>query len=136
VKKSLEEFAEHSAEFSKRASEVNRQLAFAGIAVIWLFKCPDGFPSIFDEKLVLPLIGLIISLGLDLLHYVAGTLMWWIFFEIKEIKYNKGLLKKNEAEDMTAPRTITIIISIFFWLKIISNIAAYVGLFNLLIPKI
>ena len=40
--KKIEDYREDFYFFTGKASEVNRQLAIAGIAVIWIFKNPEN----------------------------------------------------------------------------------------------
>ena len=59
--------------FSGRASDLNRQLAFAAIAVIWLFKRDSGGGVLtIPSELVLPGVLVVVSLMLDMLHYCAA----------------------------------------------------------------
>ena len=58
-------------EASGTVSDISRQLAFAGIAVIWVLKVGDGSGGIpFSSELVIPLYCFVSALGLDLLQYV------------------------------------------------------------------
>ena len=55
-------------EFSDKASNVGRKLAFAGIAIIWIFKIEgEGAPKI-PEKLFTPSALLATALAFDLLQ--------------------------------------------------------------------
>ena len=80
--------------YSGKASDVARKIAFAGIALIWVFKMDaDPVPRI-PADLLLPAALLAIALGLDLLHYMAGAGIWWGFHWWHERK-----LKDPSAED-------------------------------------
>ena len=60
-------------EYSSEASGVIRQLAYAGIALAWLFHVDlGGFPAV-PQAVVLPLFLLGFTLLLDLLQYLAGV---------------------------------------------------------------
>lgn len=65
-----------SAKWTKEISTIVRQLALAGLAVIWLFKSDlhNGFALQFD--LLLPTILLIIALIFDFSHWALGAMVW------------------------------------------------------------
>lgn len=119
--------------YTAKASEVNRQLAFAGIAIIWLFKNPEGNKYLFTHELITPLFFLIISLSLDLFQYLLGSIIWGIFFEIKERQIDRGKIKDN---DIKAKRILSYAITFFFVLKIIAMCIAYYSLLSYLLPKL
>lgn len=134
MKKALSDFLEDTKEFSSKASDVSRQLAFAGIAVVWIYKNPDSSPTIVKPELVLPLLLWVISLGLDLIQYFFASLSWYIFFHIKQYLFNNNKLKKTD--DITAPYWLDFVITGFFIVKIAVNIWAYIELILFFIPKL
>ena len=111
--------------FSGKVSELCRSLAFAGIAVIWIFKA-DKTGMTIDEKLLLPLIFFVATLAFDLFHYLWGTLIWG-FFVRKEEKKLKDVA--TEDPDLEAPAWFNWPTNIFFYLKAILVIIGYVFLF-------
>lgn len=129
--KQLQEFRTDYEAFSSIASTVNRQLGFAGIAWLWIFKS-----NLLDQIISLPrelyFAGLMIlfSLFFDLLQYVLGTIVWFIFWRVKE----KSGVKTNK--DITAPAVLTWIIWIPFWLKILSMLIGYFELLQFLFSHI
>lgn len=63
--------------YSEKVSELSRQLGFAGLAVIWIFKVDwQGKASFTDQKLIWAGMVIIIALGLDLIQYLAGAVVW------------------------------------------------------------
>ncbi|HEX8243120.1 MAG TPA: hypothetical protein VF541_06485 [Longimicrobium sp.] len=71
-------------ELSGRASDAVRQLAFAGIAVIWVFKSErNGVVSVPGE-LLLPGLLIVAGLFLDLLQYVVAAFLWSRFTRREE----------------------------------------------------
>jgi hypothetical protein len=70
--------------FSGKASDLNRQLAFAAIALIWLFKKDMGQQPTIPSSLVYPAIFVVISLVLDMLHYCVASIVWRSFYRSKE----------------------------------------------------
>ncbi len=73
----LQEYRETFYSFSGKASDISRQLAFAAIAIIWLFKkdTPAGQITV-PPDLVLPGILTVAALTADLLQYSLGSLIW------------------------------------------------------------
>ncbi|HEX5733940.1 MAG TPA: hypothetical protein VF131_13990 [Blastocatellia bacterium] len=112
--------------FSQKTSEIVRQLGFAGIAVIWVFKTE------IDGKLFVPpeliSIGkfLIAGLGLDLFHYAYGTLAWGIYNGLKERDGTK------EGTEFLAPRPINWPTLFFLWSKVIAISIAYIKILQYL----
>lgn len=99
-------------EYSKKASEVARSLAFAGIALIWVFKTDaNGIPKVPDD-LLLPTALLAASLAFDLLQGVAGSVIWGPFHRLKEREREPG-----DDPEIDAPAWINWPTLFFFWGK-------------------
>ncbi|OGW38413.1 MAG: hypothetical protein A2Y97_07835 [Nitrospirae bacterium RBG_13_39_12] len=107
--------------FSGKASNVARQLSFAGIAIIWIFKTVNSNQITVPVKLISPLIFFTISLASDLLHYIAGTIIWGLFQRHHEIKSTDS----NNDPVLSAPRQLNWPTNFFFTVKLISVIIAY-----------
>lgn len=84
-------------EFTDKASNVARQLAFAGIAFIWIFRNETVGPIAIPKQLVLPAMLLVGGLAADLLHYVVASLVWGIFHRCKEKEHGVGYKGTIEA---------------------------------------
>ena len=122
----LSEFKKDAHDFSSKLSDINRNLSFAGIAIIWIFRLESKNGLILPECLYLPLFFLVGSLALDLLQYLYSTTVWTIFYRIKEGK------KSNIKDDpvTTAPKVLSnISYFCFYYPKVIVNIVAYIFLF-------
>ena len=131
--KKVEDYLEEFYTFTSKASDVNRQLALAGIAIIWLFKNPDGSIKVIPEELSNPTFFLVSSLGVDLFQYLLGSIIWGLFFEYKEWQINN---KKVKNENIKAPNIFSWTITGLFFIKIVLMLIAYVYLFNFLKNKI
>lgn len=108
--------------YSGKTSDLVRQLGFAGIAVIWIFKYDvQGVPKI-PQALLPPLILIVLGLALDLLQYAVATSIWGFFQRRKEVS---GIA---EDADFLAPKQFNWPTIGFFALKAASIIAAYVYL--------
>lgn len=98
--------------FSGKLSDVARQLAFAGIALIWLFKV-DSKPVPRIPPELLPPAGLLaIGLFCDMLHYILATVLWQRFHR------NQEKLGKRPEDRVEAPWYYPVPPNIVFWVKI------------------
>jgi hypothetical protein len=70
-------------ELSGILSERMRNLCFAGIAIVWIFRVGD---SDIPDDLLLPLVLFVLSLSCDLLHYIYASAAWRIFYRMCEKK--------------------------------------------------
>lgn len=80
---------------SGAASAAARQLAFAGIAVVWILATEKVVVAVNSSELRLPLLAFVATLGLDLIHYYWQATFWGIFSRSKE--------KKGDREFEGAP---------------------------------
>ena len=106
--------------YSGKQSEIVRQLGLAGIAVIWVFKDgQDRAPSIAVSMRWAA--GLILaSLTFDLLHYVAGSLVWGIYLRRLDRENTKETVALRPNPKINWPTLF------FFWTKLPLIVAAYV----------
>ena len=109
---------------SGKASDILRQLCFAGIALIWLFKAGTNASLILNPQLLRAALFIFIALSLDLLQYLIGTAMWHFFFRWKE--------RANTSPDevFEAPIWMNWPTWTLFWLKAASMAIAF-GVFIL-----
>jgi hypothetical protein len=124
----LQDYRNDSYTFSGKASDLNRQLGFAGIALIWLFKKDVGGQVVVPNILVWAGILIVISLTLDMLHYCVAWYTWDSFFRSKE---NAGVAENAELDH--DPSLVYPITGLFL-AKIICVVAAYV-LFGIFLIK-
>jgi len=111
---------------SSKASDVARQLAFAGIAIIWIFKIGEVNKSF---EIPLPLVWaalfLCVTLGADLLQYAIASATWGLFFIFKEKEYNKQGIDPYSV-DLSHSRNLRRPIYVLFWLKLVTVIIGYI----------
>ena len=130
-KKTIDDYKADYEHYTGKASEISRGLAFAGIALIWIFKTTSEDGNIdIPNLLVAPLIWLVITLALDLLQYIGGGLIWLIYYRFKERQINKGVISADD--DIKAPKILPFIIHFFYWSKLISIVIAYILLLRFL----
>lgn len=107
-------------ELSGKASDVARQLAFAGIALIWIFH-QQGVNSIaLPPPLIWPAAFFICGLAFDLLQYVAGALIWGAFHRSHEKR-----LGVDSKKALSAPAWFNWPGIFFFSAKIALVLAGY-----------
>lgn len=120
----LKDAREYYDKRSTKLSDVVRQLNFAGIAVIWLFRTGEktgGIP--YSRCLMWPLGLLICSATFDLLHYAYASAAWGIFSRLEEKKLKSD--RQRADREIHAPRAINWPTLAFFWGKTILTVAAY-----------
>lgn len=127
--KDLREIYERS---SSRASEINRKLVFAGIAIVWLFhisdvSCEQAIPSQF-----LPILAfLCYSMVADILQYITRAMIWHAYYFFHREKDNK-----ENAVETNEPEWYNALNNSFFYVKFIYTGFAYYYLASLLIGMV
>lgn len=123
----LQDYRETFYTFSGKASDFNRQLGFAAIALIWLFKKETGGQITVPGELILPGILVVGSLTLDMLQYCVASAIWHTFYRCKE---KAGVSEHAELQhSVWLERPITAL----FVLKILCIVIAYVLIFIFLV---
>jgi hypothetical protein len=117
--------------FTGKASDVLRQLSFAGIAIIWMFKLQAGGQTKIPEALILPAAIFTGGLAFDLLQYLSASAMWGGFARYRELQ-RKGPRNRQ----FKAPRWINWPGNAFFVLKALCASAAYILLLLFLIREL
>lgn len=118
----LEDIREAYYTYSGKLSDINRQLIFAGIAFIWIFKKEATNSISLPQELWIPTVLFISALILDLMHYFISTVIWGITNRYLESK-------KTEVEDFSVCFLINWPGNVFFYSKVIVNGLAYSYLF-------
>jgi hypothetical protein len=105
--------------FSGKLSDICRQLAFAGIGLIWLFKKDNPVGLSIPRELFVPGALVVGALVFDLLQYAFGSILWRSFYQRKE--------KEKVGEDVEIDHSDSweIPIWISFCLKTICIAIAY-----------
>lgn len=123
----LKEAYNRSGEASDKSSEINRQLAFAGIAIIWVFKTDSGGRQIVPNELFWPGLLLVVGLSLDLLHYVVKSEIWYRITRKRE---------KAGIKEFTVPPWVNYAGDTLYWIKIAVTIIAYGFLVRFLVTRL
>lgn len=118
--------------YSGKASDVARQLALAGIGVVWVFSLESGGTKSVPQTLRQPLFLFCIALLSDLIHYVVAAISWGSFHR----RHEKTLVRIGADPDLEASRWMNYPGFVLFGLKIVSVIAGFVLLLGYLLPGI
>jgi hypothetical protein len=115
--------------FSSKASEIARQLAFAGIAAVWVLRPADPRATEIPDALLVPLAAFVTALGLDLLHAAYGALAWGAF-----CRYHEHC-DTDPASDIDAPKWINWPTNSFFVGKIAAVLVGYAATFDYVLSQ-
>ena len=108
---------------SGTASTVARQMAFAGIAIVWLFNGADLPGAItLPPPLMLATLLLALSLSFDLLQYLIATLIWSQFARRIEKKQKH---RKEDDRELPASPYLNWPSNFCFWAKMVLLMGAY-----------
>lgn len=124
----LSEIREAYEELSGSASKINRNLCFAGFALIWIFN-PNNYKNagLLDTNLVVPALFFVLALAVDLFQYVISTTTWYFYYVNQKKK-----MKSDEKEDtfsVNEPEGKNTLVWHFFGFKILLMLIGYVILF-------
>lgn len=126
----LKDYRQTFYEFTGKASDLNRQLAFAAIALIWLFKTGADSQPTFPHKLILPGGLVVVSLFLDMLQYCVGAIVWRMIYTKNEA------IEVSETEDLDHSVWSERPIWFLFIVKILFVMTAYVFIFLFFLDKL
>ena len=117
----LSDYRETYYEFSGKTSDIARHLAFAGIALVWIFKTGAAPTPKIPQELHIPTILLALTLAFDLLQYFAGTAIWGIFqwYQERKLENIKDDPELTTSSCFKSPQLF------FFCLKVITVLWAY-----------
>ncbi|MBI5281694.1 MAG: hypothetical protein HY858_08445 [Candidatus Solibacter usitatus] len=105
---------------SSKVSDYVRQLSFAGIGLVWVFRDGAGQEAPhLDSRLIVAALLMAVTLTIDLIHYLLGTIILFLYFRHKE----KAGTKRDDEFTMT--EALTWPTWILFYLKTGTMLMAY-----------
>jgi hypothetical protein len=113
----LEGYRQTFYEYSSKASDIARHLAFAGIALIWLFKSDAGME--LPAELLWPGLLIVAALAADALHYLSASVIWRAFYRFHEIRAT------DEGAELTHSVWLERPITALFFVKVALVTCAY-----------
>lgn len=129
----LRKYLENSRDYTDKASDIARQLNFAGIGLVWLILSLNKDAEISDLYILLPLITISISLFIDFLQYAVGAFLWKNFYKKKIEEGMSADVEVNIGEeDKLRKKRINIFYYFKFILLVISYVVIVSSLFYLL----
>jgi len=105
----LSEYKKDYYAFTGKLSDINRQIAFAGIAIIWIFKTSTKTGFKLDDNLIAPAIFIVLGLAFDMFQYIYQSLTWTIFYTFYK---RKGVTEDFEVD---SPEYLNWISWVFFF---------------------
>ena len=117
------EIREAYEELSGSLSKYNRQLAFAGIGIVWLFRITDKRNVSIEPEMLVPIMCFVISFAFDLLQYLWQSLAWYVFYW-----YNRQYKGLKETDEANEPEWPNVIAWAMFVIKVIALMVAYIRL--------
>lgn len=133
IKKPLKEWLQDFYDDTSKISDIVRNLGFAAIGIIWIFKNKDLTQNILPSSLV-PALGFAISgLVIEFFQYLWRAISNYCIYRKNEIQYNKGKLNDDQISDITAPVFIEVITWLLFIAKIVLIAIAYIKIYQFFI---
>lgn len=112
--------------YEGKTSDLVRQLSFAGLGLIWILKDVN---NMLPRMLILAAIFIIITLFLDILQYIASSVIWGRVFRAYD-RSNKQL--DDECKVYSLVNTLGYVC---FWAKVMSLTISYVTVFRFLYER-
>ena len=119
----LSEIREAYEKLSGSLSKFNRQLAFAGIGIVWLFRVTDSAGNTtVDSGMLVPVLLFVISFAFDLLQYLYLSIAWYVYYWCQR---KKGVIEDGEVNE---PEYMNVPAWIMWFFKVVALIIAYCSL--------
>ena len=116
----LKDYKKTSQDYSAKASEIARQVNFAGIGIIWIIKTSKTTIELNNCLILVPLILISISLLFDFAQYLIGSILWIYFYRTKE---KAGVSKTS---DVVSKPWRSNILYVLYYIKFALMIVAYI----------
>jgi len=118
----LSDYKKDFHDFSAKASDVARSAAFAGIALVWVFRL-DSKPVLnLPRGLLAPVALFALGLALDLLHYVTAAAIWGGFHFFHERQLRNPQTDPLLSHSFWLPLPLYVL----FTLKLVAVVSGYV----------
>ena len=111
-------------ELSGKASDVARQLSFAGIAIVYIL-LPVGPNSKIPDQLVFSMLLFCLAIANGLLQYIIGALIWGGFH-----RYHGNKATQSNDPDLMAPAYLNWPTNVNFYSKFVFVFVSYILILN------
>jgi hypothetical protein len=136
IKRPLRSWLDEFYEDTGKLSEILRNLCFAGIGLIWIFKNSDNAEHLLPSLLVTPLRFIVLSLAADVMQYIWRAVNIYIHYKILDSKHINKKISDEAIEDVIMPDYIPLGTWIFFIGKLVLIIIAYLQIYSFLSSKL
>lgn len=116
-------------DYHKSVNEISRQIAYAGIALIWVFRVTGPGQVHIPKLLFISGFFLILCLFFDYLQYIVGAITYQIYGTYKEKRV-------SAAEKFLQPEALLRPMDILFFLKIFAALTGYVFALKYLLDNV
>ena len=131
----IKEIRDDYVRYSTDVSNLSRNLSFAGIGIIWIFKATEHSEAVsIPAALLFPLFLFIIALGLDIFQYILQTAIWYIYYLIK--KPRKNSTETEDTKYVHEPEWLNAIPWGIWFAKTVCVVCAYWRLGKFVFPKV
>lgn len=131
----IAEWRKKFGEDSGLVNNVVRQLAFAGIAIVWVFHSSKPNEPIIPDKLNPALQLIAICVILELTQFLWKSVGTYLVFKIPERQVRKGKKEEKTLENLDMPDFVPFISWILFLCKIAALALAYLHIYNYILPN-
>jgi hypothetical protein len=125
----LEKYKTNSHDYTAKASDIARQINFAGIGIIWIIRTSNDNISLSDSSLLTPLILISISLLLDFSQYLLGGILWINFYNKKR---KEGISKEIDVSIDPKNEWRTQLLYTLYFLKFTFMFISFIFIFKTL----
>lgn len=123
------DYIERLYEFTTKASDLSRQVAFAGIAAVWIFAKTGNGSVRLPPELRGALLCFCVALVLDLVQHYYRSAATWLHF----LSASRHAAPEDDDPDLGAPpKWATWPTGLFFWLKPVAVLWGLVDLIRFL----
>jgi hypothetical protein len=116
-------------DYHKSVNEISRQIAYAGIALIWVFRVTGPGQVHIPKLLFISGFFLILCLFFDYLQYIVGAITYQIYGTYKEKQV-------TASETFQQPDSLLHPMDALFFLKIIAAIIGYIFAMKYLLDNV
>jgi hypothetical protein len=116
--------------YNKSVNEITRQIAYAGIAIIWVFRVTASNQIHVPKGLFIAGFFIGLALFLDYLQYIVGSMIYERFGTRMEKKI------KTDDEEFQEPEELLRPMDALFYAKIVAVLAGYIFIMKFLVDNL
>jgi hypothetical protein len=118
----LSEYKKVYENLSAKASDISRNLSFAGIAIVWIFRQEVNGKINISTCLKFGLLFFVFSLLFDISQYLYGSILWkWFYF-----KHENNLDNLEEDPEVFGKASYNYLTNFMYYSKILLLMVGYI----------